>query len=38
MRVFHDRLTTEEDRQYLINMLVGFFKSFGIEKEEVLNT
>ena len=29
MRVFHDRLTTTEDRNDLINMLSGFFKEFG---------
>lgn len=29
MRVFHDRLTTTEDRVYLMNMLSSFFKDFG---------
>ena len=29
MRVFHDRLTTTEDRNYLKQMLSGFFKDFG---------
>lgn len=29
MRVFHDRLTTGEDRAYLSNMLCAFFKDFG---------
>jgi dynein heavy chain len=33
MRVFHDRLTTSEDRSYLMNMLASFFKDFGYEKE-----
>lgn len=37
MRVFHDRLTTSEDRVYLANMLSSFFKEFGFEKEEILN-
>lgn len=37
MRVFHDRLTTSEDRLYLINMLSSFFKDFGFEKEEVIS-
>lgn len=37
MRVFHDRLTTSEDRNYLMVMLSSFIKDFGIEKEEVLN-
>jgi dynein heavy chain, axonemal len=38
MRVFHDRLTTGEDRVYLINMLSSFFKDFGFEKEEILTS
>ena len=37
MRVFHDRLTTGEDRTYLMNMLTSFFKDFEYEKEDVLN-
>jgi dynein heavy chain, axonemal len=37
MRVFHDRLTTVEDRSYLKNMLVGFFTEFGYESDEVVN-
>lgn len=37
MRVFHDRLTTGEDRSYLMNMLASFFKDFGYEKEEIIN-
>jgi len=32
MRVFHDRLTTDEDRSYLVTMLISFFKDFGYEK------
>jgi dynein heavy chain len=31
MRVFHDRLTTGEDRTYLKDMLALFFKDFGFE-------
>lgn len=38
MRVFHDRLTTDSDREYLKNILVDFFESLDIHKEEVLTT
>lgn len=34
MRVFHDRLTTDEDREYLKKMLEGYFKDFGFESRE----
>ena len=34
MRVFHDRLTTNEDREYLKKMLAGMFKDFGFETFE----
>lgn len=37
MRVFHDRLTTDEDRDYMKNMLGGFFGDFGFEREEILD-
>lgn len=37
MRVFHDRLTTTEDRNYLIQMLSSYFKEFEYEKEDVIN-
>ena len=38
MRVFHDRLTTIEDREYLKKMLAGLFKDFGFETfEEVID-
>lgn len=38
MRVFHDRLTTVEDREYLKKMLAEFFKQFGFENiEEVID-
>ena len=37
MRVFHDRLTTEEDREYFKNILASHFESFGLKKEEVLD-
>ena len=37
MRVFHDRLTTEEDREYLKNLLSTFFEKFGTKKDDVLN-
>jgi dynein heavy chain len=29
MRVFHDRLTTDEDREYFKTLLSTFFESFG---------
>ncbi|KAL4440889.1 hypothetical protein ABPG74_009302 [Tetrahymena malaccensis] len=38
MRVFHDRLTTDQDRQYLKEILSDFFQKFNITKEEVLTT
>ena len=37
MRVFHDRLTTQEDRNYLIKMLTEFFKEYEYQTEDVLN-
>lgn len=37
MRVFHDRLTTDEDRIYLKNLLSSHFEKLGQKKEEVLN-
>lgn len=37
MRVFHDRLTTEEDRSYLKNMLISYFNDFGFEKSEIID-
>lgn len=38
MRVFHDRLTTEEDREYMIKLLVQQFQLFGLTQEQVLDT
>ena len=38
MRVFHDRLTTNEDRTILKDLLVESFKEFGFEKEEIIDT
>ena len=37
MRVFHDRLTTEEDREYLKNLLCEYFEKFQLERHDVLN-
>lgn len=37
MRVYHDRLTTEEDRQYLKNLLIGYFDQFGLNQKDVLD-
>lgn len=37
MRVFHDRLTTNEDREYLKELLASFFKDYGYEKDEILD-
>jgi len=38
MRVFHDRLTTEQDRDYLKNTLGSFIeKLFQLKKEEALD-
>ncbi|CAD8156782.1 unnamed protein product [Paramecium pentaurelia] len=38
LRVFHDRLTTEEDRQELRNMLKMGFTQFGVTSEQVLDS
>ena len=38
MRVYHDRLTTQEDRQFFINLLIEQFPTFDLSKEEVLNS
>lgn len=38
MRVYHDRLTTEEDRNYMIDLLVSFFEGHHVEKEQVYNS
>lgn len=37
MRVFHDRLTTGEDRKYLTDMLASYFKGFNYEVTDVIN-
>lgn len=37
MRVFHDRLTTEDDRIFFKQLLADNFEKFGLKKEEVLN-
>ena len=37
MRVFHDRLTTEEDREFLKNLLKSQFQTFELTAEEVIN-
>lgn len=37
MRVYHDRLTTEEDRKYMKDLLASYFSGFGFEKEQVIN-
>ena len=37
MRVYHDRLTTEEDRKYMKDLLASYFAEFGFEKEQVIN-
>jgi len=37
LRVFHDRLTTEEDREFLRNLLKSQFPKFGLTPEEVVN-
>lgn len=37
MRIFHDRLIDEEDRDYLKNMLITQFEKFNLEKETVLS-
>ena len=37
MRIFHDRLIDEEDREYFKDILVNQFSKFGLVKEDVLN-
>jgi dynein heavy chain, axonemal len=37
MRVFHDRLTTENDRLYLKKMLSDQFHKFNLDESEVLD-
>ena len=37
MRVFHDRLSTENDRETLIKILKDKIPSFGVKLEEVLH-
>lgn len=37
MRIFHDRLTTNEDRDYLKDLLASFFPEFGYGKEQILD-
>ncbi len=37
MRIFHDRLIDEQDREYLKDILAKQFDKFEIEKEQVLN-
>ena len=33
MRVFHDRLTTEDDRVYIKSLLTSHFEKFNLIKE-----
>jgi len=37
MRVFHDRLTTEEDREFFKKLLRDQFAEFGLTAEQVIN-
>jgi len=37
MRVFHDRLTTSADRDFIVNEIVSHFTKFGQEREDVLD-
>lgn len=37
MRIFHDRLIDDEDREYLKTMLTGEFSKFNLKTEEVLS-
>lgn len=37
MRVFHDRLINEQDRQYFTQLLTRFFGDFGLTTAEVLD-
>ncbi len=37
MRIFHDRLIDDEDREYLKEKLAEQFQKFSLTREEVLN-
>lgn len=37
MRVFHDRLVDENDREYMIKLLYSQFERFGFAQEQVIN-
>mmetsp|Transcript_28820 Transcript_28820/g.26077 ORF Transcript_28820/g.26077 Transcript_28820/m.26077 type:complete len:306 (-) Transcript_28820:325-1242(-) len=37
MRVFHDRLTTEEDREFFKDLLAENFSEFNLKKEQILD-
>jgi dynein heavy chain len=37
MRIFHDRLIDDQDREYLKEILAQQFEKFEIEKDQVLN-
>ena len=37
MRVFHDRLINEQDREIFVNILKGKFHTFKLKEEEILN-
>ena len=38
MRVFHDRLTTDEDRDYFKKLLVKQFSKFNLTETEVIDS
>ena len=38
MRIYHDRLIDDIDRNYFINLLQSKFEGFKVTKEDVLNT
>lgn len=37
MRVFHDRLIDEKDREYLRELLASYFEGFGPSRLEVID-
>ena len=37
LRVFHDRLNTPEDREFLKKLLVSKFEIFDVEEKKILD-
>jgi dynein heavy chain len=37
MRVFHDRLTTDKDREEIKSLLFNYIEKMGFKKDEIYN-